>query len=66
MSNKEKIRFRDYVKIIIVIILLILCLITSFRSGQKFYELKYSGFDSSDNYVQSGVAKFYFNVRVRY
>ncbi len=64
--EEEKIRVRDYIRVIIAILLLILCIITSFRTGQKYYELRNSRFDDSESYVESDVAEFRFRVLVRY
>jgi len=64
--NDNKIKFSDYIKVIIAIILLIICIITSFRTGQKFYELEHSGFEDSQSYIDSDVAKFDFKVTIKY
>lgn len=53
------------IKILILIILILLIAITGFRSGEKYYLLKNTHFGDSKANVESGVAKWNFNVRVR-
>jgi hypothetical protein len=63
-EDDEEFRIKDFVLIIIVIILLILCILTSFRTGQKYFELSHAGFGNSQSNVNSDVAKFYFDARL--
>lgn len=65
-EEKSKISIKEYVKLIIAIILLILCIITSFKTGQKYYELVNSGFNDSTAHIQSDMAKFKFSARIVY
>ena len=64
MDEKEEYKLRDYILLIIVIILLILCIITSFRTGQRYYEISHAGFEDSKSNVNSDVAKFYFDAHL--
>lgn len=59
--NKELI-----IKILILIVLILLTLITSFRSGEKFYVLKNTYFGESTTKVESGLARWKFEARIKY
>lgn len=57
---------RTLIKIIIIIILLIVCIITSFKTGQKYYDLKNSQFTPSNSEIDTDIAKWKFRVTVVY
>ncbi len=54
------------IKIILLIIFVIIILVTGFKSGQKFYILKNTNFDATQSYVDSGVARWYFDASIKY
>ena len=64
MAEKEEIKIRELILLIIVIILLILCIITSFRTGQKFFEMRHSDFGDTQSIINSDIAKFHFDARI--
>lgn len=66
MKNKKSLNKEFTIKILILIILILLITITGFRSGEKYYLLKNTHFGDSKANVESGVAKWNFNVRVIY
>lgn len=58
--NKELI-----IKLLILIVLILLILVTSFRSGEKFYVLKNTYFGETTTKVESGVARWKFEVKIK-
>ncbi len=52
------------VKILILIILLVLVFITSFKTGTKFYLLKYTILEETKESVESSVARWNFNAKI--
>lgn len=52
------------IKLLVLIILLLLILVTSFRSGEKFYVLKNTYFGELSTKVESGLARWKFEVKV--
>ena len=63
-ENKE-IRKR-IVRIIVLIIIMIILILTSFKSGERFFEIKNANFDESYSKVNSSVAYWYFDVQIKY
>lgn len=63
----EEIKYgkRRMIKIIILIILIIFVIITSFKSGERFFEIKNANFDESYSTVGSSVAYWYFDVEIK-
>ena len=49
---------------IIVAILVIMIVITSFRSGEKFFILQNTNLDSGNNSLETNIKRWEFNVRV--
>jgi len=49
---------------IIVIILVILIVITGFRSGEKFFILQNTNLDSGNNNLETNIKRWEFNVKV--
>ncbi len=64
MEKEDDFKLRECVLLIIVIILLILCIITSFRTGQRFFEIGHSDFGNSQSNISSDIAKFCFDARI--
>lgn len=54
------------IKLIILIILIIIVIVTSFKSGERFFEIKNSSFDKAYSKVDSNVAKWCFSVKIVY
>lgn len=54
------------IKILILIVLVLLILVTSFRSGEKFYVLKNTYFGETKTKVGSGLARWNFEVKIRF
>lgn len=54
------------IRISILVILILIVVITSFKSGQKFYEIKNTNFDSVSTKVDSNIAKWKFKVKIIY
>lgn len=63
--KKQKKDFKN-LKLIILIILLIILFITSFRSGEKFYTLRNTNFDTLMVKNKSLVSRWNFNARINY
>lgn len=55
---------RKNIKLIILIMLIIILIITSFKSGERFFEIKNAGFDDSYSRVDSSVAYWYFDAKI--
>lgn len=53
------------VKISILIILIIIVIITSFKSGERFFKIKNANFDESYSTVDSSVAYWYFDAKIK-
>lgn len=53
------------IKVIILILLIIIVVITSFKSGERFFEIKNANFDDSYSTVESSIAHWYFNAEIR-
>ena len=64
-ENDEKYIKRRIIKIIILLLLIIIVVITSFKSGERFFEIKNANFDDSYSSVESSVAYWYFNAEIR-
>ncbi len=52
------------IKLLILIVLVLLILVTSFRSGEKFYVIKNTYFGESTTKVESGLARWRFEVKI--
>lgn len=68
MNNKKKnkkIKITT-LKIVLIILLLIICIITSFRTGQKYYDLKNTQFKESNSEINTDIAKWSFRVTIVY
>ena len=61
-EDKKKTKFM--IELIILIILMLLVFITSFRSGQKFFVLTNTNFGTTKSYLDTGVAKWYFDAKI--
>lgn len=53
------------IKLIVLIILLIILAICSFKTGQKFYILKHTYFDTTMGESNSEIARWYFSAIIR-
>lgn len=53
-----------YIKIIILIVLLLLFVITSFNTGRKFYLLKNTYFETTNGEISSGISRWNFEAKV--
>lgn len=49
-----------------IIILLIICIITSFKSGQKYYDLKNTQFKDTNSKINADIANWSFRVTIVY
>lgn len=65
-NNEDKEKNRKIIKLILLIILIIIVIITSFKSGERFFEIKNSNFDNSYSKINSDVAKWCFDVTIKY
>lgn len=54
-----------YIKIIILMILILLIAITSFNTGRKFFVLKNTYIEVTKGEVNSNVARWEFNAKIR-
>ena len=63
----EEIKYgkKRMIKIIILIILIIFVIITSFKSGERFFEIKNANFDESYSTVGASVAYWYFDAEIK-
>ena len=66
MKVHNKTKFNLYVRIILIILLLIVCIITSFRTGQRYYDLKNTQLKDSNSQVETDIAKWNFKVKIVY
>lgn len=66
IERYETRRRNRMIRISILVILILIVLITSFKSGQKFYEIKNTNFDSVSTKVDSNIAKWKFKVKIIY
>ena len=66
MDKKYNRKKELLIKILILITLILLIIVTSFRTGQKFYLLKNTNFDDTVAEINSEVARWNFNVRIFY
>ena len=64
-EKDEKDIKRKLIKIIILLLLIIIVVITSFKSGERFFDIKNANFDDSYSSVESSVAYWYFNAEIR-
>ena len=65
MKKNKNLKNKLYVKIVILILLIILIIITSFRTGRKFFILTNMYFEDTNGIINSKVARWNFNVKVR-
>lgn len=65
-KRENKYDIKRIKRLIILIILLIIIIVTSFKSGERFFEISNSGFNDELNKVESNVAKWYFNAKICY
>ena len=63
--KKRNLKKELYIKILILIILILLVVITSFRTGRKFYLLTNTYFQNTKGFVDSKVARWNFNVKIK-
>ncbi len=61
MKNKKEF----CIKILIIIFLILLIIVTSFRTGRKFYLLTSTYFDETKGKVSSNIARWKFDVKIR-
>ncbi|MCI8277608.1 MAG: hypothetical protein HFJ46_06860 [Clostridia bacterium] len=66
IERYETRRKNRMIRISILVILILIVVITSFKSGQKFYEIKNTNFDSVSTKVDSNIAKWKFKVKIIY
>ena len=66
IESYETRRKNRMIRISILVILILIVVITSFKSGQKFYEIKNTNFDSVSTKVDSNIAKWKFKVKIIY
>ena len=60
-KNKDSI----IIKLVILIMFLIVLVICSFKTGQKFYILKHTYFDTTVSESSSEIARWYFRAAIR-
>lgn len=65
LKAKCKLKKELYIKLIILIVLILLIIITSFNTGRKFYILKNTYFENSTGKINSIIARWNFNVRIK-
>lgn len=65
-KDLNKKRKKMILKLIILVLLLIIVIITSFKSGERFFEIKNAGFDDAYSRVDSSIAYWYFDVKIEY
>ena len=63
--KKRNFKKELYIKILILIILILLVVITSFRTGRRFYLLTNTYFQNTKGFVDSKVARWNFNVKIK-
>lgn len=66
MDKKEKSNgIKFFVSWVIIIILLIICIITSFYTGKRFFEIANTQFGDKNSIVQAYPAKWHFECKIR-
>ncbi len=63
MKKKKSI---NILELSVIIILLIICIITSFKSGQKYYDLKNTQFKDTNSKINADIANWRFRVTIVY
>ncbi len=66
MTQKEKRSNMNIIELIIIIILLIICIITSFKTGQKYYDLKNTQFKDANSEINTDIANWCFRATIVY
>ena len=64
-NEKENQKQYRIIKLIILIVLIMIMIITSFKSGERFFEIKNANFDDSYSKVNSSVAYWYFDAEIK-
>lgn len=65
MELKKK-KSINILELSVIIILLIICIITSFKSGQKYYDLKNTQFKDTNSKINADIANWRFRVTIVY
>jgi flagellar basal body-associated protein FliL len=63
-DEKKENKLLLYLKIILIILLLIICVVTSFRTGQKYFLLRNTQFEDSNSNIETDIAKWNFEARI--
>lgn len=64
--KEEKYKITTFLKLILIIISLIVCIVTSFVTGQKYYDLKNTQLKDSNSQISTDIARWKFRVTVVY
>ena len=57
-------RIKHFISWVIIILLIIICIICSFYSGKKFFELSNTQFGGKDSMIQVRPAKWHFESKI--
>lgn len=63
MKNKKDIK--TFIKLVILIILFLIIIISSFKTGERIFILRNTNFDAQEVETKSEIAKWYFNAVIR-
>ncbi len=63
-NSKKNLKKELFIKILILIILIFLVVITTFKTGRKFYLLTNTYFENTKGFVNSKLARWNFNVKI--
>lgn len=66
MDKKKKSidKINHFISWVIIILLIIICIICSFYSGKKFFELSNTQFGGKDSMIQVKPAKWHFEFKI--
>lgn len=64
-DNKNSYGIKYFISWVIIIILLIICIITSFYSGKRFFEISNTQFGDKNSIIQAHPAKWHFECKIR-
>lgn len=63
MKNRKDVK--TFIKLVILIILFLIIIISSFKTGERIFILRNTNFDTSEVETKSKIAKWYFNAVIR-
>lgn len=63
MKNRKDVK--TFIKLVILIILFLTIIISSFKTGERIFVLRNTNFDTSEVETKSEIAKWYFNAVIR-